>query len=275
MWQDRAGQAPVVVTHHGRSRCILLSTSAYEDLAHGQTALRGETDQPLAMDVLTEQIDLAYLLVDPRLRILEANTSAAIGLGMGRNVLPGQPLSSLCPDLGDGLVGIRLNKALHAGERHRLRHSVRGQLADIQIFPSPGGAALIWRSAEEDEALQRSSLERDALHRLLSMDKRAGTMRLSMRATIVQADPAMCIMCGIPSERLAGARLVDLAARSDRASLNEAIEHIFRTAGQTSLRATLVANDGIEIPVDVAMTALEEDYGVGGALVMIRDQRTN
>lgn len=275
MWQDRAGQAPVVVTHHGRSRCILLSTSAYEDLAHTQAPASGETGQPLAMDALTEQIDLAYLLVDAHLNILEVNVSAAVCMGMGRNALAGQPLRTLCPDLVEGLVGIRLNKALHAGERHRLRHSIQGRMADIHIFPSPGGAAVTWRSAEEDEALQRSSLERDALHRLLSMDGRAGTMRLSMRATILQADPAFCTMCGIPSERLAGAKLVDLAARSDRPALNEAIEHVFRTAGQTSVRATLVANDGVEIPVHVAMTALQEDYGVGGAMIMIRDQRSN
>ena len=275
MWQDRTGQAPVIVTHHGRSRCILLSAIDYADLTRKTPAVEDEIDQPFTMDVLMEEIDVAFLSTDKQLNIIDANTNAAIMLAAGRNALSGQPLAVLCPDLVEGLTGIRLKRVLQTHERQRIRHTINGRIADIHIFPSPRGLSVAWRSAEDDEALQRLSVEKDALHRLLSMDGRIGTIRLSPRATIGQADPAFGAMCGIPVERLAGARLVDLVSRHGRAELNAAIEQVFGPAGQASLDAILVTNDGSEISVRIAMTALHEEFGIGGVLVMIQDRRVN
>ena len=275
MWQDRTGQAPVVVTHHGRSRCILLSANAYAELTRDAMPVEIEANQPFTVDVLMEEIDVAFLSTDAQLNIIEANTNAAIMLATGRNALSGQPLAVLCPDLVEGLTGIRLKRVLRTGERQRIRHVIKGRIADIHIFPSPTGLAIAWRSAEEDEALQRLSMERDAFHRLLSMDRRIGTIRLSPRATIAQADTAFCAMCGIPAERLAGARLVDLVSRQERAALNDAIECVFGAVGQASLNVILISNDGAEIPVHIAMTAMHEEFGVSGALIMIQDRRVN
>lgn len=275
MWQDRTGQAPVIVTHHGRSRCILLSAVAYADLTRNPAPVDRETEQPFTMEVLMEEIDVAFLATDANLNIVDANTNATISLATGRNQLSGQPLATLCPDLVEGLAGIRLKRVLRTGERQRIRHAIRGRIADIHIVPSPGGLAIAWRSAEEDEALQRSSMERDALRRLLSMDSRIGTIRLSPRATIAQPDPAFCAMCGISAERLAGARLADLMSRHARTALNDAIEQVFGSVGQAHLDGTLVANDGGEIPVHIAMTAIHEEFGTGGAMIMVQDRRAN
>ena len=221
-----------------------------------------------------EEIDVAFLTTEANLNIVDANTNAAIILATGRKQLSGQPIATLCPDLVEGAAGIRLKRVLRAGERQRIRHAIRGRIANIHIVPSPGGLAIAWRSAEEGEALQRSSMERDALHRLLSMDSCISTIRLSPRATIAQPDPAFCTMCGISADRLAGARLTVLMSRHARSALNDAIEQVFGPVGHAHLDGALVANYGGE-PVRVAMTAIQEEFGTGGAMIMVQDRRAN
>src|SRR5882757_3896933 len=102
MWQDRANQAPVVVTHHGRTRCVLLSADAYEAMSsHSGRAMEPGEQAAIEHTLLVERIDEGFLTLDPVLNLRQVNTLAVMMLGRSREMLEGLSLADVIP----GIIG--------------------------------------------------------------------------------------------------------------------------------------------------------------------------
>lgn len=273
MWQDRAALNPVIVTHHGRARCVLLSASSYHQLARSTGPETSTGQDGLLMQVLAERIDLAFLVIDERLCVREANTAAAILLGAQRELLLGRPLDQLWPDFEDSVAEAHIRRAMRANETAQVRLRVDGATLSINAFPWPGGLGLLIRAAGGEEQRDHAIAEAGAIHRLLMLDRQLGTVKLSTRGTISEPDPGFCAMTGIPAERLTGARFIDLVSRNGRAGLSGIIEQAFAGSDEGQGDAVLINNDGLEVPVRFAITAIRDDLGMTGAMVMVRDRR--
>lgn len=275
MWQDRASLGPVVVTHHGRARCVLLSANSYEQLSMtSEPGLPVGSQDGLLMQVLAERIDLAFIVLDHQFHISETNTAAAILLGARREDLLAKPLQELWPDFGNSVAEAQIRRAMRTGDTVQVRIHAAAQSIDVKAFPWPGGLGLLVRAAGRDEQLEDVTARASTIDRLLALDGRMGMIRLSARGTIAEADAAFCAMIQIPVERLCGARLPDLALRDNRATVSGLIEDTLSNAGEGRCDAMLIDNDGREIPVHLTFAAIRDGLGSGGALVMVRDCRT-
>lgn len=274
MWQDRASLGPVVVTHHGRARCVLLSANSYERLS-----MPSDPDLPvggqdgLLMQVLAERIDMAFIVLDQHFHICETNTAAAILLGARRDDLLSRPLQDLWPDFENSVAEAQIRRAMRTGDTVQVRVRVGTQSIDVKAFPWPGGLGLLVRATDRDEQIEDATARASTIDRLLALDGRMGMVRLSARGTIAEADASFCAMIQIPVERLSGARLPDLALRDSRAAVSGLIEETFSGSGEGRCDTVLIDNDGREIPVHMTFAAIRDGLGSGGALVMVRDCR--
>jgi len=274
MWQDRASLGPVVVTHHGRARCVLLSANRYEQLSTpSDPDLPAGSQDGLLMQVLAERIDVAFIVLDHHFNICETNTAAAILLGARRDDLLSRPLQDLWPDFEHSVAEAQIRRAMRTGDAVQVRIRAATQSIDVKAFPWPGGLGLLVRATDRDEQLEDATARASTIDRLLALDGRMGMVRLSARGTIAEADASFCAMIQIPVERLSGARLPDLALRDNRATVSSLIEETFSGAGEGRCDAVLVDNGGREIPVHLTFAAIRDGMGSGGALVMVRDCR--
>jgi PAS domain S-box-containing protein len=270
MWQDRAGQGPLIVTHHGRPRCVLLSADAWRDISERPGGPTAQADRAaIEHDLLAERIDLAFLALDRALTIRSANALAAMTLGRPRDALIDLPLADVLPGWCEGPVATQLRHTLRTGEQAQLLVPHAAGRLRVHIFPWPDGVALTLRAAgEEDDADQlaaRSAARGAALSALGSV----GIADLSVRGTIVSADRAFAAMTGFQPERLVGVRASDLLTVASRVPVTEAVERVLSRGSAAALDARLLVNGGEERPIRVALAPLNEGYAIGGAVMAV------
>jgi PAS domain S-box-containing protein len=162
---------------------------------------------------------------------------------------------------------------MRASEAAQVRLRVDGAVLSINAFPWPGGLGLLVRAAGGEEQRDHVIAEAGAIHRLLTLDRHLGTVKLSARGTISDPDPGFCAMIGIPAGRLLGARFIDLVSRTGRAGLSGIIEQAFTGSDEGQCEAVLIDNDGLEVPVSLTIAAIRGEHGMNGAMVMVRDRR--
>jgi prevent-host-death family protein len=273
MWQDRAGQGPLVVTHHGRPRCVLLSAESYRAIAEsgaldeegGETSRHG-----IAYALLAERIDAGLVEVDAGLAITRANGVAGLLLHRSAEQLVGRALAEVAPTLGTGFPGARLRRAARDGEEARFDCPMSdGAGLSVHAFPWPGGAALLLRRAGTGEAAERAMAEAGARDAALATHGGVGTARLTVRGTIAEADPAFAAMAGFDAKRLTGVRVIDVGALSARGALADTIERVLSGGGPEAVATRLLVNGGDERAVRIAIAPVPDGLAVGGAAMVV------
>lgn len=271
LWQDRAAQGPLVVTHHGRPRCVMLSADAYETLAGGFPAVGDARERDaIAHALLSERIDRAFLALDGHLRITEANSLAATMLDRSREHLVGQPLSEAAPMLASGIAGAALRRVLRTSEGARLMVPAEPAL-DVHAFAWPGGAALLFHALGPDDDVEPRLAESAARGAAIAAHGGIGVARLTLRGTIAEAEPGFAALAGFAPERLIGVRLVDLLALSSRADVGEAIERVLIGGAAEAIDCLMLIDGGAERPIRLALAPLGEGCGVSGAMAVVTE----
>lgn len=268
MWQDRTAQGPLIVTHHGRPRCVLLSASAWQQMA----SIEPVTDDERALiehDLLAERIDSGFVALDGDLMIRGANALGAMMLGHARETLAGISFIEAMPVLADGPVGGQLRRTLRTGEDGRLTAPHGGGKLRIHIFPWPEGVALTLRPAGEEDEADRAERTAVALREAIGAHGAIGTAQISMRGTIKLADAGFAKMAGFTPGRLVGVRATDLLALSARSRVAEAMEAVLSGKGAQSIDSRLLVNGAEERPVQIGLAPIVEGYGANGAVMVL------
>ncbi len=266
-WQDRAARAPLVVTHHGRPRCVLLAADAYAKFAH-EPALE---DYELIVDhaPLSERIDVGFVVLDKSLRLRDLNTLASVMLGRSREKLVGIPLFDLVPDLAEEPLQAQIRRVLRSDAPARLQVPGRdGRILHIHAFPWPTGLALTLQSASSEEEAEAELAGARALRTALAAHGNIGTAQLTVRASIARVDENFARVVGIAPERLEGSRVTDLFAMASRDAVSAALEHVMGSGQVEALDVRLLA-DGGDRTRRIALAAWREGYGVGGAVLVL------
>lgn len=270
MWQDLAGQGPVVVTHHGRARCVLLSADAFEVMAR-QGGVNEVAVQHAAIEhaLLAERIDSGFVVLDAALALREINSLGSMMLGKPREALLGAPVGDIIPELAEGFADMQLRRTLRTGEATRLAVPGRDGSLHVHVFPWPDGLAMTLRRTAEEEEFERTSAEIAAIRKALTAYGGIGTARITMRGTLSSADRGLAEVTGLSPDRLTGVRLVDLFTRGSRVEIGEAVEAVLTGSRAVALNAVLLVNGGTELPVRAALAPLAEGLGIGGAMLML------
>lgn len=268
MWQDRTAQGPLIVTHHGRPRCVLLSAAAWQEIARAEPVPDGER-AAIEHDLLAERIDSGFVALDGDLTIRGANALGAMMLGHPREALVGLSFADAMPVMADGPVGDQLRRTLRGGEDGWLTaFSGDGKLR-IHVFPWPDGVALTLRPAGDDGDADHAEHAAVALREAIDAHGAIGTAQISPRGTIRLADAGFARMAGFAAGRLVGVRATDLLALSSRDGVSDAMEAVLAGKGARSADSVLLVNGAGERPVHISLAPVIESYGISGAVLVM------
>lgn len=270
-WQDRASQSPIVVTHHGRARCVLLSADAYKamstDVAGG---VHVDDDTAIGHSLLSERIDDGFLALDGDLKIREVNSFAAMLLGRSRDLLEGQSLADILPALSGSTFELQLRQtARSGGDGMFVIADANGRRLNARAFPWPGGVALMVRPDKTDEEAARASAEASALREAIAIHGSVGTALLNVRGTITKVDPNFAKILGFSPERLKGVRLTDLLTLKQRATVSDAVEKVLSGQGPSVLTSEFLVNRGDEQAARVTLVPVTDGFAVSGAIIVL------
>lgn len=266
-WQDRAARAPLVVTHHGRPRCVLLAADAYAKISHGSALEEYE----LIVDhaPLSERIDVGFVILDKTFAVRDLNTLASVMLGTSRDQLVGVPLFTLLPGLAEEPFQTRIRRVLRSDAPARLDlPGWDGRGLHIHAFPWPTGLALTMQAVSEEEEAEAELAGARALRTALDAHGNIGTARLTVRASIAQVDASFARIVGIAPERLEGSRVTDLFAVASRDAVSAALEQVMGGGRVEALDVRLLVDEGSRTR-RIALAAWREGYGIGGAVMVL------
>ncbi|PXA84186.1 hypothetical protein DMC47_41215 [Nostoc sp. 3335mG] len=269
MWQDRAREAPVVVTHHGRPRCVLLSANSFDALRQPENLEARGGQIGLGENILAERLDAGFLVLDHLFDVSDANSFAAVLFETARDALIGAHLSELVPDFTDSVVEAQLRRALRYKEAIRTSILLKDERLQVHAFPWPGGLALTIKPAQGDERSEHIEAENAAFRTLIRMDDNVGVAKLTVRGTLAKVDEGFAALTRLDTYRLEGVRLLDLILRQDRMTVGSAIEAVLCGGKRSAVDASLLNNDGDDVPVRILLAALEDGIE-HGVMVMLR-----
>lgn len=272
-WQDRALEAPVVVTHHGRPRVAVISAGLFFGLTEENVGRDGRARSRTALSSLLSAMSEAFVAFDAQLQVSAANHPFEALAGLGAEQLTGREWSELFPAPSQALIGEQLLRALKAGEVVEFEASASPdgeRRCSMRAFPYPDGVALliINRSVELD--LRRRVEVAEAFRRATANLHDLGAARLNVRGAFAELDQRFADMTGFKVEELIDYRLTDVVRPAERHALSARIEAVLRTNQPTVTEATLLVRNGGERAIELSLAPVVEGYAAIGLIAAAR-----
>ena len=272
-WQDRALEAPVIVTHHGRPRVAVVSANLFFGLsgeAEGQGArVRSETALSAVLGAMSE----AFVAFDESLKVAQVNHPFEALAGLCGGQLGGLSWRDVFPAPSQALIGEQLLRALKAGEviEFEAGASPAGdRRCTMRAFPYPGGVALLMLNRSEERDLRRRFEAASAFRTATSNLHNVGAARLNVRGAFAELDERFAAMTGFKVEELLDYRLTDVIRPAERHALSARIETVLRTSAPAVTPATLLVKNGGEREIELSLAPVLEDCAPMGLVVAAR-----
>lgn len=222
-WQDIAQQHPVLVTHHGRARVVLLSATEYSKLQGRCEAADAVIDQDSGLDgvsTLSAHMLEGFVWLDSDLRIRALNAVAAANMGLDADAALALDFEALAQRNEAIATFVSwLRRALRTSEPVRFEMAGvtgSGRTYSICAFPFRGGVAYTFQQETEVRELRRLAgrwrAELDAINELYEI----AILRVNPSGFIEEANDFLLELLGFSQTELAHARLVDIVIPSDR-----------------------------------------------------------
>lgn len=271
-WQDRALSGPVIVTHHGRPRVVLVSADVYSSwnasAPTGQDSGAFETSRAAILDHMAE----AFMALDDRLRITAVNHVFEALMGASASQIVGRSWADLFPPFTRAVLEERLKRVLHTGEAQEFEASGDGlgrRRYSVHLFPHPGGVAALIQNRTAEQDLRLQAHEAKALEGALAALSQVMVLRLNARGLLTEVSKPFADLVGFTQDELAERRLADLARLAERAELAAALEAVMESARAALLTATLMTKDGGELPVQIGVSAVVDDLTAQGLVAAV------
>ncbi|MDG2529972.1 PAS domain-containing protein [Caulobacter endophyticus] len=276
-WQDVALSGPVIVTHHGRPRVVMISAEHYAAAGLDEGPAGFDNDSALqtvetARSAILGHLNEAFVALDPDLRITAVNTvfedlkgaSAAQLVGLAWNEVFSAPVQAL--------IGEQFRRVLRTGETLEFESESTvqsGRSFGVRVFPYPGGVAALFVNRTEERDL-RARLDRaSALEAALSVLPGVATARLNIRGVLAAMDADFLRLTGFSDAELRDCRLSDIVRPAERRALTQAIEHALQGEAPARLPVTLLVKDGAERVVELALATIRRDGVPEGVLAVL------
>lgn len=272
-WQDRALEAPVMVTHHGRPRVAVISASLFLGLSGGDAGREARVRSETALSALQGAMSEAFVAFDESLKITAANHPFEAMAGLGAAQMEGLAWSELFPAPNQALIGEQLLRALRAGEIVEFEASASpdGQRrCSMRAFPYPGGVALLMLNRSEERDLRRRFEAATAFRTATSNLHDLGAARLNVRGAFAELDERFAAMTGFKVEELIDYRLTDVVRPVERHALAARIEEVLRTGAPAVVPAILLVKNGGEREIELSLAPVLEDCAPAGLIVAAR-----
>ena len=161
--QEEVTNGPLVVTHHGKPRLMLLSMDSYRQLerAAESAAQQENALQRFKLQTVLDNISEAYISLDRKWHYRTINRAAELYLGQPRDELIGRVWNDPFPAIGASEAERQLRRAMEHGELVQFEWASvvhPGRRIEIRAFPLPlpeGGIGIVFSNRVEREELER------------------------------------------------------------------------------------------------------------------------
>lgn len=278
-WQDRAMQGPILVTHHGRPRLVILSAEEFSSLTEGAPGGRASENAATApvesgrANFIANMFE-GFVAFDGELRVRYLNSVASASAGRDPNELIGKAVDS--PEFGEqgSMLAARLRRVLRTGEACQFES--KGffnphRYFESKAFPFQGGVGVTFSQLTELIDLRRD--REISLAREQAIDALGVVSQLNVNAMgfVEETNAAFCDLVGFSEAQIQGARLVDFVAPPLRHDFSQAmnlvmqgksegysgvVEFLVRDQGHISLRLSAARQHHNEVCIGLAVACV-------------------
>ncbi|NGM49599.1 PAS domain-containing protein [Caulobacter sp. 602-2] len=276
-WQDVALSGPVIVTHHGRPRVVMISAEHYAAAGLAEGPAGFDNDSALqtaetARSAILGHLNEAFVALDPDLRITAVNAVFEDLKGASAAQLVGLAWTEVFSAPVQALIGEQFRRVLRTGETLEFESESTvqsGRCFGVRVFPYPGGVAALFVNRTEERDL-RARLDRAAaLETALSVLPGVATARLNIRGVLASMDADFLRLTGFSEAELRDCRLSDIVRPAERRALTQAVEHALQGDAPGRLPVTLLVKDGAERTVELALATVRRDGVPEGVLAVL------
>ena len=275
-WQDVALSGPVIVTHHGRPRVVMISAEHYAAAGLAEGPAGFDNDSALqtaetARSAIVGHLNEAFVALDPDLRITAVNAVFEDLKGASAAQLVGLAWTEVFSAPVQALIGEQFRRVLRTGEslEFESESTVQGRCFGVRVVPYPGGVAALFVNRTEERDL-RARLDRAAaLETALSVLPGVATARLNIRGVLASMDADFLRLTGFSEAELRDCRLSDIVRPAERRALTQAVEHALQGDAPGRLPVTLLVKDGAERTVELALATVRRDGVPEGVLAVL------
>lgn len=277
-WQDHASTEPVLVTHHGRERLMLISTNHYRELLGAGAKYdvpAGNMSSGDVIDQLMEHVAQGFLAFAADMTVVAINRAACCFLRAQREVVLGRRLDERLPGIQETLGYAALQRAARSGSITTLEmpsFAYEGRWLLFQTFPCGEGSACVFRDITDELEARRQVDAKTATLAALAAHGCVGRAKISTRGTFTDVDAAFAGLAGFAPEGLARARLTDILVTRCRIEAADAIEAVLDGGSPRQLDLRLLTKTGAERAVRIGLAPLRCQTGTDGAIVVMTDR---
>lgn len=273
-WQDIALTGPVVITHHGRPRVVLLSAERYASWSEAPETGGGVPDQTAetSREALLEHMTEAFIALDPTLRVTKVNPVFEALTARSASQLVGANWSELFPLPTQAVIAEQMRRVLRTGEAVEFEADSTvqpGRCYGVRVFPYPGGVAALFVNRTEEHNLRGRLRHARAMRVATAAIPRLAVARLNIRGVLAEMDEDFPRLAGFSSAELLDCRLTDIVRPSDRRPLTQALEKVLQGGAPTRMNVALLVKAGDERPCEMSLAPILRDGAADGVMVLI------
>lgn len=268
-WQDRALEAPVVVTHHGRPRVMLVASEHYQPVAPTPVT----PDASVArLGALLNRVSEAFLAMDADLKIVAVNPVFEAYVGRAASEIIGRSWAEVFPELDGSVLHENYRRVLRTGEVAEFEVTSMlfpGRFVTMKVFPYGGGVAALFQNRTLERERERAVEEAAAFALLARATPGLSLIEVNLRGGLARVDDGFVALSGFDAETLLRFRLADIVLPSDRSRLLASIDMALEGEGTPSLRTRLLGRDGQEQAVTMTFAPILRHGRASGLKVAV------
>lgn len=273
-WQDVALTGPVIITHHGRPRVVLLSAERYASWNDLPEIARAAGDQAAATcrDALLEHMAEGFIALDPTLHVIAVNPVFEALAGRGAGQLVGANWGDLFPLAPQAVIAEQMRRVLRTGEAVEFEADSTlqsGRCYGVRVFPYPGGVAALFVNRTEEHDLRIRLRHAQAMRAATAALPQLAVARLNIRGVLADMDADFLRLTGFSNAELLDCRLTDIIRPNDRRALTQALEKVLQGGPATRMATALMVKAGDERPVELALAPILHDGAADGVMVLM------
>ncbi len=273
-WQDVALTGPVIITHHGRPRVVLLSAERFASWNDAPEAGANFGDQTAetCREALLEHTTEGFIALDHALRVTKVNPVFEALAARSAGQLVGANWSELFPLAPQAVIAEQMRRVLRTGEAVEFEADSTvqpGRCYGVRVFPYPGGVAALFVNRTEEHSLRGRLGHARAMRAATAALPRLAVARLNIRGVLAEMDDDFLRLAGFSSAELLDCRLTDIVRPSDRRPLTQALEKVLQGGPAARMTAALLVKAGDERPVELSLAPILHDGAADGVMVLI------
>jgi PAS domain S-box-containing protein len=273
-WQDIALTGPVIITHHGRPRVVLLSADRYASWNEGPQSAPNLDNQTAetSREALLEHMVEGFIALDATLRVTRVNAVFEALAGRSAGQLLGASWSDLFPLPTQAVIAEQMRRVLRTGEAVEFEADSTvqaGRCYGVRVFPYPDGVAALFENRTEEHNLRGRLRHARAMRAATAAMPQLAVARLNIRGVLAEMDDDFLTLAGFSRAELLDCRLTDIIRPSERRALTQTLEKVLQGGSAARVRTALLVKAGDEQVVELSLAPILRDGAADGVMVLI------